>query len=178
MRCSRGGAGRPGAARAVWLPLTGLMAFALVGTGCHRAVPARENVPVSENLPRDTGSTRTFNLQTPDQRDSLHLEIGRHREMWRAGGVQDYDFQLRISCFCPGQEGWVLVEVRRGQAVRANQYSLDGLFDLLKRHADHDDVVAVGFDDRWHYPRHISTDRRVGLPDDWGLYEVRGFTPR
>lgn len=111
--------------------------------------------------------------------------------MWRAGEAQDYDFQLRISCFCPGQEGWVLLEVRRGQVVRArnssgrpvgltqdNKYSMDGLFDLLERKADHDDVVAVGFDDRWHYPRYISSDRRVGLPDDWSLYEVQDFTPR
>jgi hypothetical protein len=28
-------------------PLTGLMAFTLVGTGCHRAVSSRENVAVN-----------------------------------------------------------------------------------------------------------------------------------
>jgi hypothetical protein len=62
--------------------------------------------------------------------------------------------------------------------TRDNSYSIDGLFDLLEQQADRNDVVAVGFDDRWHYPQHIRTDRRVGLPDDWGILEARDFTPR
>ena len=111
--------------------------------------------------------------------------------MWRAGGAQDYHFLLRASCFCPGQQGWVLLEVRGGKAVRSwdrrgkpasltegNNYSIDGLFDHLEQVADGHDVVAVDFEDRWHYPAHISTDAHVGLPDDWGILEVRGFRPR
>ena len=189
-------------------PLTVLMAFTLVDTGCHRAAPRSETVPVRESIPRNTGvsaffedtaeakpgsppGSRTFNLQSPGQRDSLRAEIRRQRELWAAGGVRDYHFLLRESCFCPGQQGWVLLEVRGGKAVRVwdrggkpvplterNNYSIDGLFDLLQQEADRDDVVAVGFEDRWHYPAHIRTDMRVGLPDDWGIIEVRGFTPR
>ena len=189
-------------------PLTVLMAFTLVETGCHRAAPRSENVAVRENIPRNTGvsaffedtapakpgspaGSRTFNLRSPGQRDSLHAEVRRQREMWRAGGARDYHFLLRESCFCPGQQGWVLLEVRSGQMVRGwdkrgkpvpltagNTYSIDGLFDLLEQDADHDDVVAVDFEDRWHYPAFISTDARVGHPDDWGLVEVRGFRPR
>jgi hypothetical protein len=194
--------------------LTGLMAFALVGTGCHRAAPGgenisvREKVPPRENGPANTGlsgffedtvgansparpeGSRTFNLQNPGQRDSLHAQIKRQRDMWRAGGIRDYHFLLRASCFCPGQQGWVLLEVRGGQAVRVwdrrgkpvplvtrDHYSIDGLFDLLEQQAGHNDVVAVGFDDRWHYPAYISTDARLGLPDDWGIIQVRGFRP-
>jgi uncharacterized protein DUF6174 len=181
------------------------MVVTLVGTGCHRVVPSRENVPVRENVPSNTGvsgffedtvgaalgepaGSRAFNLRTPGQRDSLHAEIKRQREMWRAGGVREYHFLFRASCFCPGQEGWVLLQVRGGQAVRAwnrggkpaplterNHYSIDGLFDLLEQKADQDDVVA--FEDGWHHPVHIRSDRRVGLPDDWGILEVRGFRP-
>lgn len=184
------------------------MAFTLLGTGCHRAVPRTENVPVRENVLTKTSlsaffedtagpalgtpaGARTFNLRTPGQRDSLHAEIQRQRQMWRDGGARDYHFLLRASCFCPGQQGWVLLEVRGGQAVRVwdrggkpapltegNNYSIDGLFDLLDQQADRNDVVAVGFEDQWHYPAYISTDMRVGLPDDWGLVEARGFRPR
>jgi hypothetical protein len=183
--------------------MRGLMAFTLLGTGCHRAVPGRENVAVNTgvseffkdtvgaNSPAPPEGSRTFNLQTPGQRDSLHAEIRRHREMWRAGGARDYQFLLRASCFCPGQQGWLLLEVRDGQVVRVwdrggkpapltpdNKYSIDGLFDLLKQDADRDDVVGVSFDDRWHYPAYIRTDVRLGLPDDWGVLQVRGFRPR
>ena len=174
-------------------PLTALMAFTLVETGCHRPLPMTENVPVREN-PRNTGvsesvedtvashpgspaRSRTFNLRSPGQRDSLHAVVNRQRELWRASGLRDYDILVRASCFCPGQKGWVLVEVRDGKAVR-NNYSIDGLFDLLEQKADRDDVVQVGFEDRWHYPAYISSDARVGRPDDWGLIEVRGFRPR
>jgi uncharacterized protein DUF6174 len=183
------------------------MAVALIGTGCHRAVPSRGNGPVRENVSRnmqtseffeDTAGAalgqpagaRTFSLRTPGQRDSLHAEIQRQRERWRAAGARDYHFLFRASCFCPGQEGWVLIQVRGGQAVRVwnrggkpaplterNNYSIDRLFEYLDQEADHDDVVVVGFEDRWHHPVFIRTDRRVGLPDDWGIIEVRGFTP-
>ena len=184
-------------------PLAGLAALTLVGTGCHRAVTSRENVAVNTGLsglyedivgansPAPPEGSRTFNLRTPGQRDSLHAAINRQREMWRAGGVQDYHFLVRASCFCPGQQGWLLLEVRDGQPVRVwdrggkpapltkdNNYSVDRLFDLLEQDADRDDVVAVGFDDRRHYPVYISTDARLGLPDDWGIIQVRGFRPR
>lgn len=189
-----------------WLAV--LMAFLLVVTGCHRAVPRTEDVPVKENVPVNTSisgffedtagvtpgapaGSRTFNLQTPGQRDSLHTEIRRQRELWAAGGARDYHFLLRASCFCPGQQGWVLLEVRDGKTVRGwdkrgkpvpltagNTYSIDGLFDLLEQKADRDDVVEVDFEDRRHYPAFISSDARVGRPDDWGLLEVRGFRPR
>jgi hypothetical protein len=175
----------------------------LVGSGCHRAVPGREKVAadsllsrvfedtVGANSPAPPPGSRTFNLQTPGERDSLHAAITRHRELWRAGGAQDYDFLLRLSCFCPGQQGWLLLEVRDGQAVRGwdtrgkparltqpGAYSIDGLFDVLQQVADRVDVVEVSFDDRWHYPGYIHTDVRLGLPDDWGITQVRGFRPR
>jgi hypothetical protein len=183
------------------------MAFTLFETGCHRAVPRSDDGPVRD-LPRNTGvsaffedtapakpgspaGSRTFDLRSPGQRDSLHAEVRRQREMWRAGGARDYRFLLRASCFCPGRQGWVLLEVGDGKVVRAwdrggkpvrltqdNNYTIDGLFDLLEQQADRDDVVAVGFEDRWHYPTYIRTDMRVGLPDDWGIFEVRGFRPR
>jgi uncharacterized protein DUF6174 len=184
-------------------PLAGVIALTLVGTGCHRAVPSRGNVAVNTgvsgffedtvgaNSPAPPAGSRTFNLQAPGERDSLHAEIKRHREMWRASGAQDYHFLLRASCFCPGQQGWLLLEVRDGRAVRVwdrggkpallteqNSYSIDGLFDLLEQQADRNDVVAVGFDDRWHHPVYIRTDARLGLPDDWGIFQVRGFRPR
>lgn len=186
-----------------WFSLTALVAFSLVGIGCHRAVTTKRNVAANTGLsgffedtlgansPAAPEGSRTFNLQTPGQRDSLHAKTKRQREMWRAGGARDYHFLLRASCFCPGQQGWLLLEVRDGQAVRVwdrggksvplterNNYSIDGLFDLLEQDADRNDVVEVAFEERWHYPVYIRTDARLGLPDDWGILQVRGFKSR
>jgi hypothetical protein len=173
-----------------------------VGTSCHPAAP-RENVPVNTGLSeffRDTlganspappEGTQTFNLQEPGQRDSLHGEVTRQREIWRAREARDYDFLLRSSCFCPGRQGWLLLEVRGSQVVRIRDtkgrpaplaeyrhYSVDGLFDILDQQADRDDLVAVAFDDRWHYPVYVRTDVRLALPDDWGVLQLRGFRLR
>jgi hypothetical protein len=84
-----------------------------------------------------------------------------------------------------------LLEVRHGQAVRGwdtrgkpvrvtepGTYSIDSLFDVLNQVADQVDLVEVSFDDHWHYPSYIRTDVRLGLPDDWGILQVRGFRPR
>jgi hypothetical protein len=105
--------------------------------------------------------------------------------------ARDYHFLLRSSCFCPGPQGWLLLQVRDGQALRGwdtrgkparlsepGAYSIEGLFDVLNQVADRVDVVEVSFDDRWHYPAYIRTDVRLGLPDDWGIFQVRGFRPR
>jgi len=111
--------------------------------------------------------------------------------LWRARGARDYRFLLRVSCFCPGPQGWLLVEVHDAKVLRVwdrrgkpapltadNSYSLDGLFDLLGQQAGRDELVAVAFDDRWHYPEYIRTDARLALPDDWGILQVRGFRAR
>jgi uncharacterized protein DUF6174 len=165
-------------------------------------VPGSENVAmerglsgvfedtVGANSPAPPPGSRTFNLRTPGQLDSLHAEITRQSELWRAGGARDYAFLLRSSCFCPGQQGWIRLEVRDGQAVRGwdaranpvrltepGTYSLGALFDVLKQVADRVDVVEVSFDNGWHYPAYIRTDVRLGLPDDWGILQVRGFRP-
>lgn len=184
------------------LPIVGLTAFLLVGTGCHPAAP-RENVPVNTDLselfrdtlgansPAPSQGARTFNLQEARERESLHAEVARQRALWRAREARDYDFLLRSSCFCPGLQGWLLLEVRDAHVVWAwdrrgkpvpltadNSHSIDGLFDLLGQLADRDELVAVAFDDRWHYPMYIRTDARLALPDDWGVLQLRGFRPR
>jgi len=86
--------------------------------------------------------------------------------------------------------GWLLMEVRRGQPLRAwdragrsaalsdwDTFSIDGLFDMLERSADHDAAVQVSFDPRWHFPTYIYT-RALPGPDMWAVIEARGLRPR
>lgn len=88
-----------------------------------------------------------------------------------------------------GVPSWVLMEVRRGQPLRAwdragksvaltdwNTFSIDGLFEDLERTVDIDGEVQVAFDPRWHFPVYISTVRRPG-PDQWSIIEARALRP-
>jgi len=60
-----------------------------------------------------------FKLQTPAHRQSLRARIRKERQLWQAGKPRDYRYLLRVGCFCPGTRGWLLMEVRSGQPLRA-----------------------------------------------------------
>jgi len=109
--------------------------------------------------------------------------------LWRASSPPDYRFLVRTGCFCPGVRGWLLIEVRRGQPLRAwdragrsaplsdwDTFSIDGLFDFLERSADRDAAVQVSFDPRWHFPTYVYT-RALPGPDMWAVIEARGLRP-
>ncbi len=141
---------------------------------------------------KDTGlvtvfraKTRKFDLQIAGQRDSFLALLKKERQLWQAGRPRDYRFLSRVGCFCPGPRGWLVIEVRgsevrawdrTGKSVRTDwdTISIDGLFDMLERSADRNDVVQIDFDPRWHFPTYIYTMGRPG-PDMWGINEVRGL---
>jgi hypothetical protein len=130
-----------------------------------------------------------FKLQTPEQRQSLRATLRRERELWQAGKPRDYRFLLRVGCFCPGTRGWLLMEVRSGQPLRAwdrtgkpaaltdwNTFSVDGLYDNLERSVDINGEVQIAFDPRWHFPLYVRSVVLPG-PDAWSITEVRALRP-
>jgi Family of unknown function (DUF6174) len=132
---------------------------------------------------------QTFKLQTPGQRQSLRATLRKERELWQARKPRDYRFLLRVGCFCPGTRGWLLIEVRSSQPLRAwdragrsaaltdwNTFSIDGLYDNLERAADNVGEVQIAFDPRWHFPKYVYTVVLPG-PDAWSTIEVRGLRP-
>lgn len=132
---------------------------------------------------------RSFNLQKPEERESLRATIRKERELWRSSKPRDYRFLLRVGCFCPGTRGWLLMEVRSGQPLRAwdrtgrpaaltdwNTLSIDGLYDNLEQRAERDGVVQIDFDRRWHFPTYIGTSAALG-PDTWSNTEARALRP-
>ena len=181
---------------------------------CHRTAPVRKHVdvgPVIKDTARvialitDTSvvalfkdttvsnvfSTegQTFKLGTPAQRQSLRATLRKERELWQARKPRDYKFLLRVGCFCPGTRGWLLMEVRSSQPLRAwdragksaaltdwNTFSIDGLYDNLERAADNNGQVQIAFNPRWHFPRYVYTVALPG-PDMWSIIEVQGFRP-
>ena len=181
----------------------GLSISGFIAGACRRTAPVERDAEVAR-VGKDTPTVvavldesartrvsfpnaRTFRLREPGQRDSLRATLRRERQLWRAGSVRDYEFLLRVDCFCPGKRGWLLMEVRSAQLVRAsdnsgksvplndwNTLSLEGLFDNLERKVNIDGVVEVAFDPRWHFPAYVNSIALPG-PDRWGIIETRGF---
>ncbi len=135
---------------------------------------------------------QTFTLATPGQRQSLRATLKKERELWKATKPRDYRFLLRVACFCPGNRGWLLVEVRSSQPVRAwdrtgksaaltdwNTFSIDGLYDNLERAAEMEGQVRqvqIAFNAHWHFPSYVHTVALPG-PDAWSSIEVRALRP-
>jgi hypothetical protein len=180
----------------------GLSILVLFAGACRRAAPVQSDAEIARVV-KDTAAVavrkepvqtrvsfptaRTFRLREPGQRDSLRAALRRERQQWRAGDIRDYEFLLRVDCFCPGKQGWLLMEVRNGRLVRAsdnsgkslplndwNTLSFEGLFDNLERKVDIDGVVEVAFDPRWHFPAYMNSIALPG-PDRWAIIETRGF---
>ena len=180
-----------------------LLALAFLAIACRHNAPARQAAPPIVETARDTARravfadtvrhaqsarTREFDLRRPAARDSLRALLKKERAEWRAQNVRNYRFLGRIACFCPGQQGWLHLEVENGQLVRAvnsagkavplsdwSAFTIDKLFDTLEAWPDRDGAVAIAFDARWHFPAFVSTSRR--MPDTWSTTDVRGFRP-
>lgn len=185
------------------IALSVLLLLGVLFIACHQNARLERNADVGPvikdpanvvGLFKDTTVTsalsaeaRTFKLQTPGQRQSLHATLRKERELWQAGRPSDYEFLLRVSCFCPGTRGWLLVEVRRNQPLRAwdrtgksvsvtdwNTFSLDGLYENLERAADDDGEVQIAFDPHWHFPTYVRSVVLRG-PDAWSIIEARAL---
>ena len=137
------------------------------------------------------GKGQTFGLspKTPRQRESLRATLRKERALWQARRPRDYKFLLRVACFCPGMRGWLLMDVRSGQPLRAwdrsgrsavladwNTFSIDGFYDNLDRAAEINGEVQVAFDPRWHFPTYVRITAMPG-PDMWSFIEAGGFRP-
>jgi hypothetical protein len=141
---------------------------------------------------KDTGAVNVFSAEgqtfkLPGERQSLRATLRKEHELWQAIKPREYKFLLRVGCFCPGTRGWLLMDVRASQPLRAwdragksagltdwNTVSIDGLYDNLERSADINGQVQIAFDPRWHFPKYVHSVVLPG-PDAWSTIEVRGF---
>jgi hypothetical protein len=126
-------------------------------------------------------------FQLPAQRQSLQATLRKDRGLWQTGKPREYRFLLRVGCFCPGPQGWLLIDVQNGKPLRAwdrtgrpapladwNTFSIDGLYDNIERTAPINGEVQIAFDSRWHFPKFVHTVVLPG-PDAWSTIEVRGL---
>ena len=190
----------------------GLLALAMSEMACHHAAQPKRDVGAGPTI-KDTAATvvvvrdsnvvaffkdtassnpfssegQTYRLQTPAERRALRAIISRQRSLWQSRKPRDYQFLLRVTCFCPGVRGWLLMEVRGGQLARAwdrtgvsvaladwNTFNIDSLYDTLERAVDNNPGVQISFDPRWHFPTHVSGSG-AQPPDAWFTIDARAF---
>lgn len=184
-----------GARRAVRTLAGLLLVGGILSVACHR----RPNVKTDLNtgvtsLFADTTIAKTFptagrTFRLPEQRHSLEATLRRERALWQSVKPRDYRFLLRVGCFCPGTRGWLLIETRSGESLRAwdrtgkaaaltdwNTLSIDGLYDNLERTAAAKGEMLIEFDPRWHFPTYVRTVFLPG-PDAWSIIEALALRP-
>ena len=117
-------------------------------------------------------------------------ELKQRRAAWVARGINDYQFQLRISCFCiPDFTRPVLIEVRGGAVARvwdletarpvttvSSYPTITTLFDrAVAERSREGGYVSVAYDATYGFPARIEIGT---LANDAGtLYLLGGFRP-
>jgi hypothetical protein len=123
-------------------------------------------------------------------RDSLARDAQARRTAWRARGITDYRVRIGMRCFCPYSPAAVL-EVRRGIPValrdsagrpagpptEPNAYTIEGLFDLIERAAQNDELVEVTYAPCLGYPASVRVDPK-GLDNWYWVTADHLMTPR
>jgi hypothetical protein len=131
---------------------------------------------------------RTYNVQKTADQQALQTALKRQRALWQAAKPTSYRFLLRADCFCPGPHGWLLLEVRSGQPLKAwdrtgkrvsptdwAAFTIDQLYDGLGQTNNQMSQVQIAFDESWHYPRYLRTS--MIYPDGWSITQIRALRP-
>lgn len=133
----------------------------------------------------------TGTVRTPDYVSIL--EIRRHRALWQNQGIKDYQFVLRMGCFCPAEyTNPVRITIRNGHIVdavytelnepipaqrRAQLPTLDELFDVAEDYAYSADSVTLHFDASYGFLSSLSVDQIKNAIDDELGYSMSEFAP-
>lgn len=116
-----------------------------------------------------------------------------NRALWESHRITDYDFTIRMSCFCEPPAGVpIRVIVRRGRMIDAFDSrnpnagagvdmgdipdTIMALFDeLYSRIEAGPDAVEIDYDDEFGFPAAIMIDEFLDYDDDEVSYEISDF---
>lgn len=122
-----------------------------------------------------------------EDRDALK----ENRMRWARQNLTDYQYQLRVSCFCP-YFGNVTVTVRADTlaAVEAPELempmlpqdlntfkTIDGLFDVAEQAIEEADQFTIQYDAQMGYPVKIDIDYYLNAVDDEITYTAANVRP-
>lgn len=103
------------------------------------------------------------------------------RRTWKAAGVSNYGYRIRLSCFCP-QTPYVKIVVRGGRPVAGTPKNMldlatvPRLFRKIQRSIDRKVAgIRVTYGKRG-VPKSISIDVDAQIADEESYYTIKGFT--
>ncbi len=120
-------------------------------------------------------------------RDALNQNQAR----WEQQHLSDYQYQLRVSCFCP-YYGTVTVTVRADtiSSVEAPEVeppvlpqdlnffkTIDGLFEVVDEAIEEADQFSVQYDPQMGHPTKIDIDYLIDAVDDEVVYTAANVQP-
>jgi hypothetical protein len=113
--------------------------------------------------------------------DALQLDLNQNMTLWNDLGIADYDYVIRISCFCLFEEGAVSIQVRNNTIEDSQLFgypTVMELFDSIQSAiTDEADAIIVTYDSMHGYPNSIYTDWYEGGFDDEITYEILELEP-
>jgi len=126
--------------------------------------------------------------------NSAQRELNANRAKWESSGIDDYEFHLRVGCFCPPNIVFpVVIKVQNGVAIskefarepkevttdffdRAD--TIDKLFGIIQDAIDAGaDNLTVEYDATYGYPMSINIDPIKTAIDEEIAYFVEAFIP-
>jgi len=113
-----------------------------------------------------------------------------HWTQWRSNHPHNYEFTLRVNCFCPPEltepvqvriVADSVVEMQRGgvplQLRFPWRYTIDSLFVKTNHGLILADTFSVEFDSKLHYPTRGAIDYLRSAADDEIEFIATGLTP-
>ncbi len=124
----------------------------------------------------------------------LQRDLNAARAKWERSAIEDYEFRLRIFCFCPPESsGPVIIKVENGVAVSieytqepkevTNDFfkprdTIDKLFGIIQSAIDDKaESLIVEYDTTYGYPKSIAIDPIKTAIDEEISYFVEAFIP-
>jgi uncharacterized protein DUF6174 len=105
--------------------------------------------------------------------------LGIAERRWRRARIEDYDFEVIVSCFCaPPANQWIASHVRDGHRTGGSEWSVPKLFSLIRRDIERR-PASLDVDYGPHgVPTNIAYDGGLNIADDEVSTASRHFTRR
>jgi hypothetical protein len=111
----------------------------------------------------------------------LQQDLDQNMKLWSGLGIADYDYAIRITCFCLlGDEDAVSIQVRNNAIEDSQLFGYPTVMDLFE-HIQiaityEADANIVTYDSTYGYPKSIHIDWCESGFDDEITYEILDFT--
>jgi hypothetical protein len=115
-------------------------------------------------------------------------ELTVNKSKWDRKNISDYEFTLRINCFCPEERvGPHLIKVVNDQIVSVNNlpydtgktgelYTIDQLFSIIEKDIERDPYLkTMEYNSTFGYPQSVWFDFDKTMADEEIGYEVTDF---